>query len=64
MGYRSDKLPDEIHGLTANLNRQDELTPEVHYFTREALPWIHIADELPRYADGGRTPEDAGAVSD
>ncbi len=64
MGYRSEKLPNEIHGLAASLNSPDEFTPEVHYFLSEALPWIHVTDGLPRYADGGRTLVDTAANRD
>ncbi len=58
MGYRSDRLQGEIHALVASLDAPEEFTPTVHYFHREALPWLHIQDGLPRYADGGRVLED------
>ena len=58
MGYRSDRLPDEIHGLAASLDSPEDFAPEAHYFHGETLPWIHVADGLPRYVDGGRTLEE------
>ena len=59
MGYRSDRLPDEFHGLAASLRAPEDFTPKVHYFHREALPWLHIHDQLPRFADGGKTLENS-----
>ena len=64
MGYRSDRLPEEIHGLAASLDTPDEFTPQVHYFTGKALPWCHISDSLHRYTDGGKTPDGSNAKRD
>jgi hypothetical protein len=58
MGFRTDKLPDEIHGLAATLTDPADFAPQAHYFHAKALPWLHIDDDLPRYLDGGKTLED------
>ena len=58
MAYRSSKLPDEIHGLAASLDDPADFAPGVHFFHSRALPWLHIADDLPRYLDGGKTLEE------
>ena len=55
MAYRSDKLPDEIHGLAATLDNPADFEPGAHFFHRAALPWLHVQDDLPRYVDGGKT---------
>jgi len=55
MGYASDKLPDEMHGLASTLSNPDWFTPQAHYFHSKSLPWLHIDDDLPRYVDGGKT---------
>lgn len=57
MAYRSDKLPDQIHGLAATLDNPKDYTPSAHFFHAAALPWLHIKDDLPRYLDGGKTLE-------
>ena len=55
VGYRSSKLPDEFHGLAASLDDPSDFAPGAHFFHSKALPWLHIADDLPRYLDGGKT---------
>lgn len=57
MAYRSDKLPDEIHGLAATLDDPATFAPGAHFFHSKTLPWLHIDDDLPRYLDGGKTLE-------
>ncbi len=57
VGYRSDKLPDEIHGLAATLDDPAAYVPGAHFFHAKRLSWLHVADDLPRFADGGKTPE-------
>lgn len=57
MGYRSDKLPDEFHGLAVSLDDPADFAPGAHFFTSHRLPWLHVADDLPRYLDGGKTLE-------
>jgi len=58
MAYRSDKLPEEIHGYAATLNDPSEYSPAAHFFHAERLAWLHVEDDLPRYRDGGKTLED------
>ncbi|MDF0603636.1 GFA family protein [Psychromarinibacter sp. C21-152] len=48
MAYRSDRAPGEIHGYAASLDRPELATPERHEFAAEMLPWVHLADDLPR----------------
>ena len=57
MGYRSDKLPDEVHGLAATLDAPETFRPGAHFFHSKRLNWLHIQDDLPRYLDGGKTLE-------
>ncbi len=58
MAYRSDKLPDEIHGYAATLNDPTAYRPGAHFFHAERVAWLHVEDDLPRYRDGGKTLED------
>ncbi len=53
LAFRTDKLPDEIHGHAASLDEPASFTPAAHFYHREALPWLHISDDLPRHAGGG-----------
>ncbi|KMW60807.1 Gfa-like protein [Candidatus Rhodobacter oscarellae] len=55
MGYRSDKLPKEMHGLAATLDEPELFAPGAHFFHSKALSWLHVRDQLPRYLDGGKT---------
>ena len=57
VAYQSDKLPKEIHGLAACLDDPADFAPDAHFFHSKHLPWLHIADDLPRYVDGGKTLE-------
>lgn len=57
MAYRTDKLPGEIHGYAATLTDHSDFAPEAHFFTAEQVAWLHLADDLPGYSDGGKTPE-------
>ena len=57
IAYVSTKLPDEIHGLAATLDDPGSYAPQAHFFHSKALPWLHIKDRLPRYLDGGKTPD-------
>jgi len=53
LAYRTDKLPDEIHGYAASLDDPADFAPQAHFFHAEALPWHHIHDNLPRHEKGG-----------
>jgi len=53
LAYVTDKLPDEIHGYAASLTDPAEFAPQAHFFHAEALPWLHIQDDLPRHDRGG-----------
>mgnify|MGYP002623984934 CR=1 FL=1 len=57
LAYRTTKLTDEIHGFAATLDDPLQFEPEAHFFHAERLAWLHLADDLPRYLDGGKTLE-------
>lgn len=48
MTYRSTRYPDETHFYAATLDRPETYTPQAHVHTDEMLPWVHLADGLPR----------------
>jgi len=52
VAYRSDRFPDEIHFYAASLDDPAVVTPQFHVYWSERLPWIELADSLPRYERG------------
>jgi hypothetical protein len=51
--YESARFPGEIHLYASSLADPTAVSPSRHVFVEEQLPWIEIADELPRYAKTG-----------
>lgn len=50
MAYDADHHPDEIHFYAATMEDPVTYRPEAHFHADEALPWMVIADDLPRPA--------------
>lgn len=48
MTYRATRFPGETHFYAASLNDPSLFTPKRHYHAHESLPWVHLADDLPR----------------
>jgi hypothetical protein len=48
MAYHSDRIPGERHFYAATLDDPSEFTPTAHDHADEMLPWLHLADDLPR----------------
>ena len=48
MAYRSDRYPGEIHFYAALLEDPSIYAPTEHVHSDEMLPWLHLADGLPR----------------
>ena len=48
MFYRSSRFPNETHFYAALLDQPGSLRPTTHFHADEMLPWIHLADDLPR----------------
>jgi hypothetical protein len=53
MGYDADQYPDEIHFYAASLEDSRNFSPQGHVHWAERVPWIELADDLPKYEDGG-----------
>jgi hypothetical protein len=47
--YRDSRLPGERYLLAGTLDRPEAVRPTCHAFTDEAVAWLAIADDLPRY---------------
>ena len=48
--YEGARWPGEKHVLVGTLDRPQDLAPLAHVYMSEALPWVHLADNLPRFA--------------
>jgi hypothetical protein len=48
VAYRSTRHPGEIHFYAASLDDPSDFAPEAHFHWSEHLPWLHLADDLPR----------------
>lgn len=49
VAYRSVRFPGEIHFYAASFDDPTAMTPQFHVYWAERLPWIEIADGLPRH---------------
>ena len=49
MAYEADKFPGEIHFYAASLDDPAAYAPTFHVFAEEAVPWLEVEDNLPRY---------------
>jgi hypothetical protein len=52
MAFEHNKCPDEIHLYAASLEKPENFSPEFHTHCSEQLPWVELADILPRYDHG------------
>lgn len=53
LAYWGERWPDETHIFAATLDEPARAEPQIHIYTDEQLPWIHLADGLPRKAHPG-----------
>lgn len=44
--YKSSMIPDETHFYAALLEDPQNAKPTVHWHFDEALPWLHVQDDL------------------
>jgi hypothetical protein len=49
MAYEADRYSGEIHLYAASLDYPAQFEPEFHVHCADKLPWLHIADDLPKY---------------
>jgi hypothetical protein len=52
--YESERINDEVHLYAASLINPLNVNPSRHVFVDEQLPWLEIADRLPRFAKTSR----------
>ncbi len=52
--YEAERCADEVHFAIGTFDRPEALPPTSHVFDAERISWLHLADDLPRYASLGR----------
>ena len=51
--YEADRWAGEVHVNMGTLDAPQDFQPTFHVHVAEQVPWLHIADDLPRYAASG-----------
>lgn len=59
MAFFSERWDHELHFYIASLDVPSAIEPQFHVFWEHKLPWVHIADDLPKYP---ATVGEGGAV--
>lgn len=49
IGYRDAQLPGEVYLALGFMDEPEKYPPTFHAFEKRRLPFLHIADELPRH---------------
>jgi len=49
LSYEGARWPGEVHILAGTLDDPGAVAPKVHVYVGEKLPWVTLADGLPRY---------------
>ena len=50
ISFTADYLPGLIDITIGSLDQPQQLPPALHYWDAERLPWVQLADDLPRHA--------------
>ena len=48
LAYADERLEGRLWLMLGALDAPERLVPEIHAFFDETLPWLHMADDLPR----------------
>ncbi len=54
MAFQAERYSGEIHLYAATLENPEEFKPEFHVHTAKQLPWLELADDLPKFG-GSKT---------
>ena len=49
LSFESTRWPGEVHLYAASLDDPSDYVPDLHCHHAEHLPWLHIADDLPKH---------------
>ena len=58
--YEAESRADEVHFTIGTFDQPEALPPTKHVFHAERISWLHLGDDLPRYAGAG-SDEDASS---
>ncbi|WP_223115431.1 GFA family protein [Luteimonas suaedae] len=51
IGFAADYIPGMIDITIGSLDEPERMPPMFHYWTSRQLPWLRVADELPRFPE-------------
>ncbi len=51
ISFTADFIPGLIDITIGSLDHPELLAPTLHYWCSRQLPWLHVADNLPRYPE-------------
>jgi hypothetical protein len=51
ISFSADYIPGLIDITIGSLDDPGKVAPAFHYWEAERLPWLHVADRLPRYPE-------------
>lgn len=54
ISYEDERLPGEIHLHTGLFEDPEAFPPLIHSWYSQAISWLHLQDELPRYEQSSR----------
>ena len=53
LSYQSERCPGEVHITVGSLDHPEDCPPRGYVSIEEQISWLHIADDLPRFAKTG-----------
>ena len=51
ISFTAEYIPGLIDLTIGSLDHPERIAPTLHYWDSERLPWLHLADDLPRYPE-------------
>jgi hypothetical protein len=51
ISFAADYIPGLIDLTVGSFDRPENLQPSLHYWESKRLPWVKLADDLPRHAE-------------
>ena len=60
LSYQGARWPDEVHLFVCAFDDPAAFAPQAHVYAAEQLPWLHLADSLPRHPGTAGPDDEAG----
>lgn len=51
ISFVAEYIPGLIDITIGSLDDPSQVSPQLHYWESKRLPWVHFADQLPRYPE-------------